>query len=355
MQVDYLIIGQGISGTWLSYYLQKEKKTFLLIDNNFKNAPSKIAAGLINPVTGRRHVTVWNADILFPFAWEAYAELGNQLGITAISRKDIIDFFPTPQMRESFVQRASEKNEFLTLPDKQMGFEKFFHFEFEYGMIQPGYTVHLETILPAWRHHISERGLILEEDFIPGHLLIQGDGINYHDISAHKIIFCDGNSSANSTWFANLPFAPNKGEALTLYIGELPDNYIYKKGLTLAPLAQQGEWWLGSSYAWEYEHENPTEEFRRKAEQVLKDWLKIPYKITGQYAALRPATLERRPFVGLHPHYPSIGILNGMGTKGCSLAPYFARQLKDHLLFNSPISADAAVTRFSKILSRNIS
>jgi glycine/D-amino acid oxidase-like deaminating enzyme len=62
MHVDYLIIGQGVSGTFLSYYLQKEKKSFLVIDNNDNNTPSKIAAGIINPVTGRRMVTVWMAD-----------------------------------------------------------------------------------------------------------------------------------------------------------------------------------------------------------------------------------------------------------------------------------------------------
>lgn len=355
MQVDYLIIGQGISGTWLSYYLEKAKKTFLIIDNNFKNAPSKIAAGLINPVTGRRHVTVWMSDLLFPFAWKSYNELGNQLGITAISRKDIIDFFPTPQMRESFVQRVSEKNEHLLLPDSQMEFEKFFQYEFGFGIVQPGYTAHLETILPAWRHYLKERNLIVEKDFIPADLVINNKGINYHSIAAQKIIFCDGSRGASSPWFANLPFAPNKGEALTLYIGDLPADHIYKKGLTLAPLAQKGEWWLGSDYAWEFDHENPTDEFRLKAEHFLKDWLKVPYEITGHYAALRPATLERRPFVGLHPHYPAIGILNGMGTKGCSLAPYFARQLTDHLVYGNPISADAAVNRFSRILSRNIS
>ena len=72
MQIDYLIIGQGISGTFLSYYLQRENKSFLVIDNNFKSAPSRIAAGIINPVTGRRMVTVWMADEVLPFDKNAY-------------------------------------------------------------------------------------------------------------------------------------------------------------------------------------------------------------------------------------------------------------------------------------------
>ena len=81
--------------------------------------------------------------------------------------------------------------------------------------------------------------------------------------------------------------------------------------------------------------------------------LKVPFTILDHLAALRPAVaVERRPFVGLHPTNDKIGILNGMGTKGCSLAPFFAKQLVDHLLYNEPIMADADLQRFKKVLSR---
>jgi glycine/D-amino acid oxidase-like deaminating enzyme len=46
MNIDVLIIGQGVSGTFLSYFLEKEGKSFLVIDNNYNNSPSKIAAGI---------------------------------------------------------------------------------------------------------------------------------------------------------------------------------------------------------------------------------------------------------------------------------------------------------------------
>ena len=78
----------------------------------------------------------------------------------------------------------------------------------------------------------------------------------------------------------------------------------------------------------------------------------MPFKIIDHLASVRPATLERKPFVGIHPLQDKIGILNGMGTKGCSLAPFFARQLVNHLLNNEPIMADANVQRFKKTLSR---
>jgi glycine/D-amino acid oxidase-like deaminating enzyme len=89
--------------------------------------------------------------------------------------------------------------------------------------------------------------------------------------------------------------------------------------------------WLGSSYEWTFENDQPSESFRKNAESWLNHNLKMPYRIMEHFAAVRPATLERRPFVGFHPLHPRVGLLNGMGTKGCSLAPYFAKQLADKL------------------------
>jgi hypothetical protein len=41
-----------------------------------------------------------------------------------------------------------------------------------------------------------------------------------------------------------------------------------------------------------------------------------------------------------------------MGTKGYSLAPYFANQLVNHLCFGEKITPEADVSRFRKILTR---
>ncbi len=360
MDIDYLIIGQGISGTWLSYYLQKGKRSFLVIDNNFPNSPSRIAAGIINPVTGRRHVTVWMAEEILPFAWDAYKEIGNKLGIKAISQKNIIDFFPSPQMRLSFLNRIEEDNTHVNNYPEQNHFTPLFNYEFGCGEINPVYVAHLETLLPAWRLQLKLNNQVLNEEFEIKDLKVSRGKIQYKDINASAIIFCDGNRSADNPYFKQLPFAPNKGEALLIEIPDLPQDKIYKKGMLLAPLQslpRQGGgmgalWWVGSNYAWEFDDPDPTKDFREKTEQLLKEWLKMPFKIMDHLSGIRPATLERRPFVGLHPLHPNIGLLNGMGTKGCSLAPFFANQLVNHLLHNKPITPEADIKRFSKILER---
>lgn len=354
MHYEIIIVGQGISGTLLSYYLQKEQKSFLVIDNNDSNAPSRLAAGIINPVTGRRMVTVWMAEEVIPFAKGAYDEIGRELNITAISQKNIIDFFPNPFMRENFLKRLDESNEYIRSVADEGQFSSYFNYEFGCGEIKPVYTAHLETLLPAWRQRLSAMHLLLEENFDIRLLDIGHDKITYKNITAGKIIFCDGTGSADNPWFKPLPFAPNKGEALVMEIPGLPADYLFKKSMLLAPLPGAGKdiFWIGSNYAWNFDNPDPTMEFRLNTEKILNEWLKIPFKILEHRAAVRPATLERRPFVGLHPLANRIGLLNGMGTKGCSLAPFFARQLTGHLLHGKPITPEADVARFQRMLSR---
>jgi len=62
---DIIIVGQGISGTVLSNALMEQYQKVLVIDDGNKKAASKIASGVINPVTGRRIVTIPLTKLFF--------------------------------------------------------------------------------------------------------------------------------------------------------------------------------------------------------------------------------------------------------------------------------------------------
>src|SRR3982751_1334318 len=125
MHYDYLIVGQGISGTFLSYYLQQLEKTVLVIDEYSENSPSRLTAGVMNPVTGRRLVTVWMAEQLFPFAWDAYTAIGAALDIPVISHRNVIDFFPNPFMREGFLEKIKTGDQHVHAYPEQNHFNPY--------------------------------------------------------------------------------------------------------------------------------------------------------------------------------------------------------------------------------------
>lgn len=346
-QTEFIIIGQGISGTFLSWYLQKEGRSFVVIDDQHPGSSSRVAAGIINPVTGRRVVKTWMIETILPFAMDAYTALGNELGIKAIIQKNIIDFFPSPQMLIAFQERVQESAEYLSMSNSPLKHISQFNYDFGYGEIAPCYIVQLQSLLLAWRENLKER--LIEEKFDSEKLSLEKTGIHYKDIQAEKIIFCDGISSAENLFFKNLPFALNKGEALIIRSKDLPTDKIYKKAITLAPL-KDDLFWAGSSHEWNFRNPEPSEVYYKKTKSQLEHWLKLPFTIEAHLSSVRPATIERRPFVGMHPHYPRVGTLNGMGSKGCSLGPYFAAQFVSHLTKNSPIFPEANVNRFTRLL-----
>jgi glycine/D-amino acid oxidase-like deaminating enzyme len=262
MVVDYLIIGQGISGTWLSYYLQKANKSFIVIDNAQPNSASRVAAGIINPVTGRRIVKTWMIDELLSFLIPAYEELGNELNIKAIEKKSLIDFHPTPQMKIAFDERVKENADLLFHPDDQWQYQNIFNYELGFGEVDPCYVVNLKEILPAWRKKLLSNSQLLEEDFEITELKQADAGINYKNIKAEKIFFCDGIHSSQNPFFKNLPFALNKGEAILIEAPGIPSTHIFKKGMMLTSI-QKDLFWLGSNYLWEFPDDQPTEQFRK--------------------------------------------------------------------------------------------
>src|SRR4051812_15632298 len=116
MIVDYLIVGQGLCGTFLSYYLLKAGKKVIIVDKSNAFTASKVASGVINPVTGRRIVRTWRIEELLPFAFDAYTELGNRFGKTFIKQCSVLDFHPSLQMKEAFEKRLPEEHKYLHRP-----------------------------------------------------------------------------------------------------------------------------------------------------------------------------------------------------------------------------------------------
>jgi glycine/D-amino acid oxidase-like deaminating enzyme len=351
--MDYIIVGEGICGTFLSWNLLNAGKKIMVIDEPQKFSSTKVASGIINPVTGRRVVTTWMIEELLLFAGKAYEAIGNDIGKTIIEQKNTVAFPASPQMLETYNKRANESHTFVQrLEDGEIQLREYFNFAFPAYTINPTYLIYLHPLLNTWRKKLIESNSLAEEKFEDAHLAVYKDYVEYKNLKAGKIIFCNGANTFQSMYWRNLPYVFNKGQALIADIPNLPANAIYKYGsVTLAPWYHD-LWWVGSSYENDFDTTDPTESFYNSTATSLKSILKIPFSIKDHLAALRPAVIERRPVIGLHPNYPSVGIFNGMGTKGCSLAPYFANQLTAHLVNNDPLDPLADVKRFHRLLSK---
>jgi hypothetical protein len=312
-----------------------------------------VASGVINPVTGRRIVTTWMIDELMPFAINAYENWGKELGMDLVNEFPVLDFHPSLQMRTAFEDRLQNNTGgYLHAVPHEEQWNNYFKFYFGIGEIKPAYSINFHSLLAGWRAQLKQQNLLWEENFSWNYFSHNDDGVKYKGISAKKIICCEGANAIHNPYFSKLPFAINKGEICLASIPGLPRKNIYKQGITLVPFSENEDiFWIGSSYEWNYKDVLPSENFRKKTMMQLNHWLKLPYKIETQWASERPANIERRPFVGIHPQYKNIAILNGMGAKGTSLTPYFSKQLADNFLYGNSINPLADIARFRKLLS----
>jgi glycine/D-amino acid oxidase-like deaminating enzyme len=342
---DIIIVGQGISGTVLSSALMEQHQKVLVIDDGNKKAASKIASGVINPVTGRRIVKTWQIDEVMPAAVRIYKALENKLNTKIIQQCNIVNFHASEQMQKAFKERISEDPTYLSTQPLPNKIAAAFMAPFGHTVIDPCWLIQLENLLHHWRQYLIEKNTLLQDVFDFKKLDVTAEKIIYENYTANKIIFCEGAIGQNNPYFKQLPFAPNKGEALLVKINDLDNQFIYKKAVSIVPW-KDSIFWVGSNYEWDNYNDDPSPSFKEKTMAALNEWLQLPYEVVDHIAAVRPANTQRRPFVGMHPTFKNMGIFNGMGTKGCSLAPYFAEQMTEHILHQTPIDNEATIDRF---------
>lgn len=326
----------------MANYLLEKGIPFKIINNTQLPAASSVASGVINPVTGRRIVQTWMIDTVLPFAVDAYTNFQEKAGVSIIKKAPVALIHPSLQMKESFDYRLAHENVYLIKNDTPH-WKSFFNAPFGTGEIASCYWIDLVQFLKTSREKLI--GHYIEATFEIRDLKLNSNEVEWKNIKAEKIIFCDGVKSMENPFFQALPFTPNKGEALIVDIPGLPAENIYKNNIAIVPW-KENLFWVGASFEWKYENENPTISFKEKMIQSLDSYLKLPYKIVDHFVGIRPANSERRPFVGLHPTYPQIGICNGMGTKGCSLAPYFTMELIHHIELGTELNKEANIERF---------
>jgi glycine oxidase len=90
----------------------------------------------------------------------------------------------------------------------------------------------------------------------------------------------------------------------------------------------------------------PTENGKLELIEKLKKVINVPYKIIEQSAGIRPTTIDRRPFIGVHKEYPRLAILNGLGTRGVMVAPTVAKNLFNHLEKGEALDSEIDIKRF---------
>jgi len=324
--VDYLIVGQGLAGTMMAYHLLKAGKRILVIDNGL-NSSSMVAAGLFNPVTGRRFVKSWLIDDLLPCAESVYKDLEAMLGQKLLYQLPIIKYLSGEEemvVYEKSIQ--SDEQKYIAGFTASKSENKYASCE-----IKGGGFIDCSLLINDFRKYLTEQNMFLETSFSYSDLKINAQQIVWENFQAGHVIFCEGYMATENPYFPGLPFKLAKGEILTVRIPALHADKILMAGGYLVPVGND-IYKIGSTYEWEDLTTQPTEKGREELIGKLKKITDLPYEILNHEAGIRPAVKQRRPLLGKSTIDDRIFIMNGLGTKGVILAPYFAAHLTHCIL-----------------------
>ncbi|NJC26585.1 NAD(P)/FAD-dependent oxidoreductase [Neolewinella antarctica] len=351
--MDILIVGQGLAGTVTGFRLEAAGHTVHYVDAPEQTAASSVAAGIVNPITGRRFVKSWLIDELIPETIDLYGRMGKLLGHkywhpqplirTLYNRGDLNDW----EVRSADAGYA-EYMEDQPAPGR---ITEITEPVFAYAGVKHAGRVDVKNLVADYRIKlITEQryfGLAFDYTTVPALL---GDGTTTNLPNGmlptyDRIIFCEGWRGRYNPYFADLGHGGNKGEVLFVRTEAKQLDRMFKHRVFLVPV-EDDLYWVGATSEHQFADDQPSEENRTFLEDRLREVLTVPYVIESHEAAVRPTSRDRRMMIGTHATEPRLAVLNGLGTKGASLAPMGSKWLVAHLLEGAEIPVEVGIERF---------
>lgn len=344
--VDYLIVGQGLAGTVFAALLFERERSFVVVDDDHQTAASKSAGGIINPITGKRLNRPAMIGELLQEAFSTYPMIERLLGGAPLfSRRNVLRLFTddSEQQRWEIKRKLSEHKQYVspTYPEVPANLDDT-HGGFE---ITIAGQLDIRQLITRFRSLLKTQDRLLEVPFHYDQLRISSTAVEWRDVRAQYVIFCEGYRMRQNPYFNTIKLNPAKGEVLTLEAPDFGDSRIIQCGKWIFR-NRSGEILAGTTYSWDRLDEAPTYAALDQIRKGIQSFCKFHFEVRDHRAGVRAVTkVDNRPIVGVHPKWPRLAILNGFGSKGALQAPFSARQLLENLERNAYLHPEIAVCR----------
>lgn len=347
---DFLVVGQGLAGTLLTFALEARGFRVRVVDDAWKTAASRITAGLVNPIPGIRPEKAHGTDDLLPAAKRVYAALGERFGETFFYELPIYRFYASEHERDVKAARAAQPEyaDWFSedvpagtlcgggLTDRFGGF-----------FVRHAGRLDLPKLLERARDDFRARGVLIEENFSHGDVEVPhgGAGTRWRGNEFRRgIIFCEGFRVRENPWFSHLKWQPAKGEFVEIELAgsEKFQAQILKKTTVAVPIGG-ARWLVGTTCDREVIDTVPTPEVGARLSRAFCSLFAATrrsgnatagtgtVKILAHRAGVRPSVQGAIPKVGAHERFPTLFLFNGFGAQGVSRIPLYAERFAEKL------------------------
>lgn len=328
MMAPILIVGQGIAGTALAWEFERAGFAFEIADAGLGGSATRIAAGVVNPITGQRFVKNWRIDSLLEPARKFYRDVGEELGTDLVRVVRIRRLFSDEEEFARGREKAAKGSWAPYVDAASVEREGFW--------IDGGFQVDPVRLLEASRERWISKGILTERR------------VAWREEAKRRdmVILCTG-AEVYQEFGDALKLERAKGEVLEVAAAGSPfePGQIRSQEAWVVPrtasLAQ-----VGSTYDREAPDLSPSAASREMLEtHFLRLYPEIDYRIESQLSGWRMSVSDRRPVVGRVPGMERLGLINGLSSKGMLTAPWIARQWVNHLAEGIAFDEAIAISR----------
>ena len=354
IEIDIIIVGQGLAGSALAVAASLAGLDCAIADPAPEPgfSASRIAAGLITPLTGKKINPGWRVEEWMPIARAFYATAETRLGTEFFHPMEIHRWFTGEEEYRAFQARLDEeriRRWFGGLLPPHPGLRTP-HGGFR---MTGGGWLDVPAWLDAVRADHIRRGRWLPRSIAEDDLEPHGDAIRVGDLRARFVIFCTGlAAAANRRFFPDLPIRPAGGEVLEIRMGELSPHAVWNRAGKWVSPRHDGTCLVGATYAFGAAEWAPSSAGRAELVSYLAELGIEEPEVIGHRAGARPILHQSRPVAGFSPENPKVGILNGLGSKGVLTAPWAAAELVAHIRDGKVLDPELDPARLQRIHRR---
>ncbi|MFC2110462.1 NAD(P)/FAD-dependent oxidoreductase [Bacteroidota bacterium] len=346
-EVDYIIVGFGLAGLAFADILVNHNKSFLVYEDASQTS-SNVAGGVYNPVVLKRFTPVWQGNEQLERALPFYKKLENKFSNVYDHPFDTYRVFKSIEEQNNWFVASEKPLLNLFMDDKivQNSYKGILA-DYGYGRLINTGRIDTKLLLEDYRKSLEKENKICYETFDYTDLKFKDEGVQYKDVNAKKVIFCEGYGLHKNPFFNHLPMNEAKGELLTILAPELDVDFLIKAAVFVLPLGNH-YYKVGATFNWKDKTLKTTEAGKKELLDKLETFIKVPYKVVEQSAGIRPTVKDRRPLVGIHSEYAQLAVLNGLGTRGVMIAPKVAKELYEYIEKAVPLDPECDIARFNK-------
>ena len=346
MNYEFLVIGQGITGSIVALQLKKSLKKFKLIDGGNPNTSSKVATGIVHPISLKRCNLSWRGKEFYEFSDAFYKEINNESSIDLYKSYKLLRIFASFEEQNNWIGKTNSKiyKNILSLCNKKVdNLQNMFGI----GVVELCSRLFVNEFLGFVSSSLLKSKILKKDLFKAENLKLKNNRFHYKGDVYSKVIMCDGVNALKNPMFNYLPIIPNKGELLKVSTNILPPQII-NCGIFSLP-ETKNIFTVGSTYSNDDQKNNVTNDAKEYLMKKLNKIIEIDdINIIDQKFGFRPTSLDRKPLIGEHPIIKNLYTVNGMGSKAILMAPLLVRELLNYIYLKKPLNPMVNINRFTK-------